>query len=59
MASSDELRHSANQLEVKIKGLLNADLKLICKNEGLLVSGVKAALQSRILERKSHCPFIQ
>lgn len=46
----DQLRALAPPIERKIKSLLNADLKAICKSEGLLVSGVKAVLQSRVLE---------
>lgn len=46
------LRQRSDQLQRKVKQLLNADLKSICKSEGLPVSGVKATLQARINERK-------
>jgi len=39
-------------LEKQTKLLLNADLKDICKREGLPISGIKAALQNRVLSRK-------
>lgn len=48
------LKPRADQLQRKVKQLLNADLKAICKSEGLPVSGVKATLQNRINERE--CP---
>ncbi|KAL9044469.1 MAG: hypothetical protein Q9214_002393, partial [Letrouitia sp. 1 TL-2023] len=37
--------------ESTVKTLVNAQLKNILKKEGLLVSGVKAALQDRIIAR--------
>ncbi len=37
----------------KVKTLINAQLKSVLKKEGLLVSGVKAAMQDRIIRRKS------
>lgn len=36
----------------KVKILINAQLKSVLKKEGLLVSGVKAAMQDRIISRK-------
>lgn len=36
----------------KVKTLINAQLKSILKKEGLIVSGVKAAMQDRIISRK-------
>lgn len=47
--------HSAfetNILEQKVKTLVNAQLKSILKKENLLVSGLKAAMQRRIVDRK-------
>jgi len=40
------------QVAVKVKTLINNQLKQILKKEGLPVSGAKAALQSRITERE-------
>ena len=39
----------------KVKILINAQLKQVLKREGLPVSGVKAAMQERIIRRKSPC----
>jgi E3 SUMO-protein ligase PIAS1 len=51
MASdSVRLRDLAAFVDRKIKSLINNDLKEICRQEGLPVSGVKAALQKRISE---------
>ncbi|CAD0091666.1 unnamed protein product, partial [Aureobasidium vineae] len=51
MASdSVRLRDLASLVDRKIKSLINNDLKEICRQEGLQVSGVKAALQKRISE---------
>lgn len=44
------LRDLASFVDRKIKSLINNDLKEICRQEGLQVSGVKAALQKRISE---------
>lgn len=44
------LRELAAFVDRKIKSLINNDLKEICRQEGLQVSGVKAALQKRISE---------
>lgn len=32
--------------------MVNADLREVCRHQGLMVSGVKSALQSRIRQRK-------
>lgn len=40
------------QVAVKVKTLINNQLKQILKKEGLPVSGAKATLQSRITERE-------
>ena len=47
------LRDLASFVDRRIKSLINNDLKEICRQEGLQVSGVKAALQKRISERNS------
>ena len=39
-------------VDAKVKTLVNAQLKTILKREGLTVSGVKAAMQDRIIKRK-------
>ena len=36
----------------QVKRLINAHLKAVCKHAGLPVSGAKAALQSRIIDRE-------
>lgn len=41
------------QVAVKVKTLINNHLKQILKKEGLPVSGAKATLQTRIIERES------
>jgi len=51
-ASPDYLRAQYAVLEKQTKLLLNADLKEICRREGLPISGIKAALQNRVLTRK-------
>ena len=40
-------------VSAKVKTLMNNQLKTILKKEGLPVSGAKAAMQSRIINRKS------
>lgn len=35
----------------QVKRLINAQLKQVCKSAGLPVSGAKAALQTRIIDR--------
>ena len=37
----------------KVKTLINNQLKIILKKEGLPVSGAKATLQTRIIDRES------
>ncbi|GAB7357256.1 hypothetical protein MBLNU459_g8231t3 [Dothideomycetes sp. NU459] len=52
MASgTQDLQHSKLAVEARIKTLINNDLKEICRGENLAVSGVKAQLQNRILQR--------
>lgn len=46
--------HLADQ---KVKTLVNAQLKSILKREKLAVSGLKAAMQNRIIGRKLEKPF--
>lgn len=45
------LAQEVQHLTAKVKTLLNAELKDICRGESLQVSGVKAALQKRIIDR--------
>ena len=40
------------QVATKVKTLINNHLKQILKKEGLAVSGAKATLQTRIIERE-------
>ncbi|KAF2143038.1 uncharacterized protein K452DRAFT_326218 [Aplosporella prunicola CBS 121167] len=55
MASAGESLHQrALAVQPQLKQLINNDLKAICKAEGLQVSGVKAALQDRIITHLSH-----
>ena len=51
MASVDPTNSDATI--AKVKTLVNNQLKQILKKEGLPVSGAKAALQSRIIDRES------
>jgi hypothetical protein len=51
-----DLKTRSDRLLFKVKNLLNSDLKAICKSEALPVSGVKATLQGRIVERKIATP---
>lgn len=53
---SQDIGAQVASLERAIKTSLNADLKELCRSEGLLVSGVKATLQNRILDRKAFLP---
>lgn len=46
--------HDAPALVGKVKLLINAQLKSVLKKAGLPVSGVKAAMQERIIARKFH-----
>ena len=43
---------SLNTLTGKVKTLVNNDLRVICRAEGLQTSGVKSALQARVIARK-------
>jgi len=49
--STRALQDQAISLQSRIKTLINSDLKEICRGENLPVSGVKAALQNRIIQR--------
>ncbi|GME53545.1 DNA-binding SAP [Neofusicoccum parvum] len=49
MASGQSLQQQAHALHPRLKTLINNDLKEICRSEELPVSGVKAALQERII----------
>lgn len=44
--------HDIQNVKAKVKILINAQLKSVLKKEGLAVSGVKAAMQERIINRK-------
>ncbi|KAK5162385.1 hypothetical protein LTR04_003898 [Oleoguttula sp. CCFEE 6159] len=46
------LQSQVAAVERAIKNLINNDLKEICRRENLAVSGVKATLQSRIIEHR-------
>jgi E3 SUMO-protein ligase PIAS1 len=50
MSTGGSLQSQQDTLAAKVKTLINNDLREICRGENLQVSGVKAALQSRILE---------
>ncbi|KAH7051057.1 PINIT domain-containing protein [Macrophomina phaseolina] len=50
MASGQSLQQQASSLHPRLKTLINNDLKEICRSEDLPVSGVKAALQERIIQ---------
>ena len=56
MASAGPL--DAHSVIAKVKTLINAHLRAVLKGEGLAVSGVKAAMQERIISRKSHPHYI-
>lgn len=51
--------YDAQALIAKVKILINAQLKSVLKKEGLAVSGVKAAMQDRIITRKYHLPSVK
>lgn len=55
MASGQSLQQQANSLHPRLKTLINNDLKEICRSEDLPVSGVKAALQERIIQLLNTC----
>ena len=42
-----------NLVDQRVKTLVNAQLKTVLKREKLAVSGLKAAMQDRIIQRKS------
>ncbi|KAI9708705.1 MAG: SUMO ligase siz1 [Chrysothrix sp. TS-e1954] len=44
-------RQELQRTTATVKTLLNNELKILCRTEGLTVTGVKAALQTRILDR--------
>ena len=44
--------HDSHTMTAKVKTLINTQLKSVLKKEGLAVSGVKAAMQERIINRK-------
>ena len=50
MASTGSL--DPQNVAAKVKTLVNAQLKTILRKEGLAVSGVKAAMQERIITRR-------
>jgi uncharacterized 2Fe-2S/4Fe-4S cluster protein (DUF4445 family) len=51
MASGGHLlAQQKHSVEARIKGLLNADLKEICKAYGAAVSGTKVILQKRCIQ---------
>lgn len=51
MASGGHLlAQQKHSVEARIKGLLNADLKEICKAYGAAVSGTKVVLQKRCIQ---------
>ena len=41
-------------VEAKVKTLINAQLKQVLRRQSLAVSGNKAELQKRIIQRKCH-----
>ena len=51
--------HDAQALIGKVKLLINAQLKSVLKKAGLPVSGVKAAMQERIIARKLHTTWFE
>ena len=44
---------NAEAVAAKVKTLINNQLKMILKKESLPVSGAKAALQGRVIDRES------
>jgi hypothetical protein len=60
MSTGGALQGQQDTLAAKVKTLINHDLREICRGENLPISGVKAQLQSRILDRmlptSSLCP---
>ncbi len=53
MANNLTLQFQADRLSSKVRGLVNAELKEICRKERLAVSGIKAVLQRRIVDRNA------
>lgn len=51
MASTGQEMADLQRVIALVKSLLNAQLKDILRSEGLAVSGVKAILQERIIDR--------
>ncbi len=49
--TAQSIRLQVEQLLTKVKFLINADLKEICRRERLAVSGIKAVLQKRVIDR--------
>jgi E3 SUMO-protein ligase PIAS1 len=49
--ASPSLLQQKAELAAQVKTLVNADLRDVCREEKLQVSGVKSALQNRILGR--------
>ena len=56
--ASPGVQQQVEKLSRQVKTLINSDLKEICRTEALPVSGVKAALQRRILDREYGRPFL-
>ena len=55
MTSTERINpDSVIQVSSRVKGLINNQLKQILRKEGLPVSGPKAALQTRIIDRESN-----
>lgn len=53
MATTQETMNlERSKLANKVKTLLNSELKAVLKEESLAVSGNKAVLQERIIERR-------
>jgi E3 SUMO-protein ligase PIAS1 len=49
--ASPSLLQQKAELAAQIKTLVNADLRDVCREESLQVSGVKSTLQNRIIGR--------
>ncbi|KAF2866504.1 PINIT domain-containing protein [Massariosphaeria phaeospora] len=50
MAATNSFQQLASQLSARVKTLVNADLRRICKEEGQVQSGNKPILQGRVIE---------
>lgn len=57
MASITGVQQLAATLVARCKTLINNDLKRICKEEGLPQSGIKAQLQTRVIQRMPRSLF--